>query len=107
MLDFCTNINNFLIPLLHYGSGICLVLQSVQSNGRASVPPSPQHEDSKPLAGTKSSVPSFSEEVTKQQITKKPTHPLVKAEPSNGQPSQFNQISIKENRGAFNIVVTS
>lgn len=61
---------------------------SVQSNGRASVPPSPQHEDSKPLAGTKSSVPSFSEEVTKQQITKKPTHPLVKAEPSNGQPMQ-------------------
>ncbi|XP_065944473.1 1-phosphatidylinositol 4,5-bisphosphate phosphodiesterase beta-1 isoform X15 [Magallana gigas] len=71
---------------------------SVQSNGRASVPPSPQHEDSKPLAGNKSSVPAFTEEVTKQQITKKPTHPLVKAEPSNGQPSQFNQISVKENR---------
>ncbi|XP_065944462.1 1-phosphatidylinositol 4,5-bisphosphate phosphodiesterase beta-1 isoform X5 [Magallana gigas] len=72
--------------------------KSVQSNGRASVPPSPQHEDSKPLAGNKSSVPAFTEEVTKQQITKKPTHPLVKAEPSNGQPSQFNQISVKENR---------
>lgn len=62
--------------------------KSVQSNGRASVPPSPQHEDSKPLAGNKSSVPAFTEEVTKQQITKKPTHPLVKAEPSNGQPMQ-------------------
>lgn len=107
MLDFCTNINIILSFDYTYSSGICLVLQSVQSNGRASVPPSPQHEDSKPLAGNKSSVPAFTEEVTKQQITKKPTHPLVKAEPSNGQPSQFNQISVKENRGAFNIVVTS
>uniref|UniRef100_K1PTG0 1-phosphatidylinositol-4,5-bisphosphate phosphodiesterase beta-4 n=1 Tax=Magallana gigas TaxID=29159 RepID=K1PTG0_MAGGI len=82
---------------------------SVQSNGRASVPPSPQHEDSKPLAGNKSSVPAFTEEVTKQQITKKPTHPLVKAEPSNGQPNPSLLVptplkDLKNQKGFFKVI---
>uniref|UniRef100_A0A8W8HVC5 Uncharacterized protein n=1 Tax=Magallana gigas TaxID=29159 RepID=A0A8W8HVC5_MAGGI len=84
-------------------------LKSVQSNGRASVPPSPQHEDSKPLAGNKSSVPAFTEEVTKQQLTKKPTHPLVKAEPSNGQPNPSLLVptplkDLKNQKGFFKVI---
>ncbi|XP_078316385.1 1-phosphatidylinositol 4,5-bisphosphate phosphodiesterase classes I and II-like isoform X14 [Crassostrea virginica] len=71
---------------------------SLQSNGKSSGPASPLHGDLKPTSGTKSPIPGAPEEVSKEKIMKKPTHPLVKAEPSNGQPSQFNQISVKENR---------
>ncbi|XP_078316374.1 1-phosphatidylinositol 4,5-bisphosphate phosphodiesterase classes I and II-like isoform X3 [Crassostrea virginica] len=74
------------------------ITKSLQSNGKSSGPASPLHGDLKPTSGTKSPIPGAPEEVSKEKIMKKPTHPLVKAEPSNGQPSQFNQISVKENR---------
>nr|XP_022334254.1 1-phosphatidylinositol 4,5-bisphosphate phosphodiesterase beta-1-like isoform X18 [Crassostrea virginica] len=61
---------------------------SLQSNGKSSGPASPLHGDLKPTSGTKSPIPGAPEEVSKEKIMKKPTHPLVKAEPSNGQPMQ-------------------
>ncbi|XP_061173851.1 1-phosphatidylinositol 4,5-bisphosphate phosphodiesterase beta-1-like isoform X2 [Saccostrea echinata] len=72
---------------------------SAQPNGKTSGPTSPQHREVNPLNRTKSPTPAMPEEITKEKISKKPTHPIVKPETSNGQPNQFNQISLKENKG--------
>ncbi|XP_062621888.1 1-phosphatidylinositol 4,5-bisphosphate phosphodiesterase classes I and II-like isoform X3 [Saccostrea cucullata] len=73
-------------------------LKSAQPNGKTSGPTSPQHREVNPLNRTKSPTPAMPEEITKEKISKKPTHPVVKPETSNGQPNQFNQLSLKESK---------
>ncbi|XP_056020621.1 1-phosphatidylinositol 4,5-bisphosphate phosphodiesterase beta-1-like isoform X14 [Ostrea edulis] len=55
---------------------------SILSNGKTSGPTSPQRREPKRMS------PVSVNPEEKPQITKKPNHPLVKPEPSNGQPMQ-------------------
>ncbi|XP_048737703.2 1-phosphatidylinositol 4,5-bisphosphate phosphodiesterase beta-1-like isoform X4 [Ostrea edulis] len=56
--------------------------KSILSNGKTSGPTSPQRREPKRMS------PVSVNPEEKPQITKKPNHPLVKPEPSNGQPMQ-------------------
>jgi hypothetical protein len=83
-----TSCYNYLVTI------IFLALQSILSNGKTSGPTSPQRREPTQMS------PVSVKPEEKAQSSKKPNHPLVKPESSNGQP-QFNQISVKENRGVF------